>query len=125
MKAPRRKALFEAIFRRDGGRCAYCGVPVRRLRKGLSRAGDLATLDHVRPRSQGGRLEEGNLVLACRACNNARGTLDAEAFRAAVRGGPRAQETSGHVSTGAPAAALPGARAENCTRAGCHRRGDR
>lgn len=82
MKAEQREALFWTIFRRDGGLCVYCGVPVRRLRKGLSRAGDLATLDHVQPRSEGGRLIPENLVLACQACNNERGVTDADAFRA-------------------------------------------
>jgi 5-methylcytosine-specific restriction endonuclease McrA len=88
MKAAQRRTLFETIFRRDGGSCVYCGVPVRRLEKGLSRAGDLATLDHVQPRSMGGRLRPDNLVLACRACNNERGVTDAQAFRALKRGRP-------------------------------------
>jgi 5-methylcytosine-specific restriction endonuclease McrA len=82
MKAPQRKKLFEDVFSRDGGRCVYCGVETRRLRKGVSRAADLATLDHVVPRSTGGPLRADNLVLACQACNNARGVMDAEAFRA-------------------------------------------
>ncbi len=82
MKAPQRKKLFEDVFSRDGGRCVYCGVETRRLRKWVSRAPDLATLDHVVPRSMGGPLRADNLVLACQACNNARGVMDAEAFRA-------------------------------------------
>ena len=82
MKAPQRKKLFKDVFSRDGGRCVYCGVETRRLRKGVSRAPDLATLDHVVPRSRGGPLRADNLVLACQACNNARGVMEAEAFRA-------------------------------------------
>jgi hypothetical protein len=38
MKAPQRRKLFEDVFSRDGGRCVYCGVETRRLRKGVSRA---------------------------------------------------------------------------------------
>jgi 5-methylcytosine-specific restriction endonuclease McrA len=87
VKREARARLFEAVWARDGGACSYCGVPVRRLAKGLHGAPDLATLDHVQPRSQGGRLSLDNLVLACRACNNARGTQDAERFRA-ERGRP-------------------------------------
>ena len=82
MKAPQRKKLFEHVFSRDGGRCAYCGVEARRPGKGVRRAPDIATLDHVVPRSRGGPLRADNLVLACQACNNARGVMDAEAFRA-------------------------------------------
>ena len=81
MKAAQRIRLFEDVFARDGGCCAYCGVVTRRLAKGLSRAPDLATLDHVIPRSQGGPLSRENLVLACQACNNQRGVMDAETFR--------------------------------------------
>ncbi|MDQ4136414.1 MAG: HNH endonuclease [Pseudomonadota bacterium] len=77
--------LFETIFTRDEGRCVYCGVPVLRRRRGLHRASDLATLDHVVPKSQGGALTADNVVLACQACNNARGTLDAAAFRSLTR----------------------------------------
>jgi hypothetical protein len=82
MKAAQRIKLFEAIFARDGGCCVYCGVKTHRLQKGLSRSPHLATLDHVQPRSMGGPLTQANLVLACQACNNARGVMDAEAFKA-------------------------------------------
>ena len=82
MNAAQRIRLFEDIYTRDRGRCVYCGNPARRPGRGVKRAPDLATLDHVVPRSTGGLLARGNLVLACSACNNERGTMDAEAFRA-------------------------------------------
>lgn len=82
MKAAQRIKLFETIFARDGGACVYCGVATHRLAKGLSRSPSLATLDHVLPRSMGGPLNPANLVLACQACNNRRGVMDAEEFRA-------------------------------------------
>ena len=45
-----------AILRRDGFRCAYCG--------------ELGTtLDHVLPRSRGGRTTWTNCVAACHSCN--------------------------------------------------------
>ena len=46
-----------AVFARDGGRCVYCGVPA-------------TSIDHVVPRSRGGRHEWGNVVSACRRCNH-------------------------------------------------------
>src|SRR5918995_6517935 len=82
MKARQRRKLFDRIYARDGGRCVYCGAIVRRPGPGVRRTPTLATLDHVVPRSNGGRLESGNLVLACRACNNERGVMDAGAFHA-------------------------------------------
>ena len=82
MKAAQRTRLFEEVYARDGGRCVYCGNPARRPGPGVKRAPDLATLDHVLPKSHGGPLTRDNLVLACSACNNERGTMEAEAFRA-------------------------------------------
>jgi 5-methylcytosine-specific restriction endonuclease McrA len=45
-----------AVFVRDGHRCQYCG-----------RRAD--SIDHVVPRSRGGRHSWDNVVAACRACN--------------------------------------------------------
>jgi 5-methylcytosine-specific restriction endonuclease McrA len=86
MKAAQRIKLFEDIYARDGGRCVYCGIAARRPSPGVKRGPDLATLDHVHPRSLGGPLTPGNLVLACSACNNERGTMEAEAFRLSKAG---------------------------------------
>jgi 5-methylcytosine-specific restriction endonuclease McrA len=46
-----------AVFARDGGRCVYCG-------------GTATSIDHVVPRSRGGRHEWDNVVSACRRCNH-------------------------------------------------------
>lgn len=53
-----------AIYARDSFDCVYCrGVfPIRLDGKGL-------TLDHVVPRSQGGKSTAANLVTACISCN--------------------------------------------------------
>jgi 5-methylcytosine-specific restriction endonuclease McrA len=48
------------VYRRDGFSCMYCG-----RRPGLS---DL-TIDHVVPRSRGGKSTWENCVTACRGCN--------------------------------------------------------
>ena len=82
MKAVQRIRLFNDVFARDEGRCVYCGIPARQPGRGVKRAPDLATLDHVVPKSFGGPLNRDNIVLACSACNNERGTMDAQAFRA-------------------------------------------
>lgn len=54
------------ILRRDGHACQYCGSPK-----------DL-TLDHVIPRSRGGKSTWKNLVTACRRCNARKGSLTPE-----------------------------------------------
>ncbi|MDO1447323.1 HNH endonuclease [Rhodocytophaga aerolata] len=49
------------IFKRDNGRCQYCFTPE-----------DL-TLDHVIPKSRGGKSTWDNLVTACKKCNSKKG----------------------------------------------------
>ena len=51
--APTRRTVLQ----RDGHRCAYCG-------------GGADTVDHVHPRSRGGRHEWSNVVAACGRCNH-------------------------------------------------------
>lgn len=46
-----------AIFIRDGGRCVYCKKPA-------------TTIDHVIPRSKGGKHVWENVVSACHDCNH-------------------------------------------------------
>ncbi len=50
------------ILIRDGFRCAYCGQSRDRL-----------SIDHVVPRSRGGRTTFENCVAACKACNLKKG----------------------------------------------------
>jgi len=54
------------ILRRDRYRCQYCN------------SGDRLTLDHVLPKSRGGRDTWENLVAACVPCNNRKGSRTPE-----------------------------------------------
>ncbi|MCP4692395.1 MAG: HNH endonuclease, partial [Desulfobacterales bacterium] len=47
------------VFLRDGLKCAYCGADGREL-----------TMDHIIPRSRGGKNNFDNCVASCAACNN-------------------------------------------------------
>lgn len=49
------------VLKRDGGTCQYCGVE------------NNLTIDHVVPKSRGGRDSWENLVAACVSCNNQKG----------------------------------------------------
>lgn len=49
------------IFKRDNHECQYCGTT------------DDLTLDHVMPKSRGGRTSWDNLVTACKRCNSRKG----------------------------------------------------
>jgi 5-methylcytosine-specific restriction endonuclease McrA len=62
VRAPRRRMAAvsrRAVFARDDYRCQYCG-----------RQAD--SIDHVVPRSRGGRDVWDNLAAACRPCNSAK-----------------------------------------------------
>ncbi len=59
------KLSRENIFLRDGYECVYCGESNRKL----------LTLDHVHPRSKGGKDSWENLVTACKKCNNEKDNL--------------------------------------------------
>ncbi len=54
------------IFKRDGNECVYCGA-----KKAL-------TLDHIIPKSLGGKDSWENLVTACSSCNSKKGNRKLE-----------------------------------------------
>jgi len=72
----RKRHVKRATFRDCGRRCVYCGTSL-----GLERA----TLDHVFPLSRGGSHAPGNLVAACPACNQMKGSLLPAEFFARFR----------------------------------------
>lgn len=55
-----------AIYLRDDFRCVYCLTDLRR-----ADSSDI-TLDHIRPKADGGSNSEANLVTCCRSCNCSR-----------------------------------------------------
>lgn len=63
-KFPKHSTSFSKrkVFSRDGFTCQYCG---RKL--------DELTLDHVVPKSKGGKTIWENVVAACKKCNNKKG----------------------------------------------------
>jgi 5-methylcytosine-specific restriction endonuclease McrA len=50
----------QGVMNRDGRRCGYCG-------------GQASTIDHVTPRSRGGKNSWANTVAACGSCNQRKG----------------------------------------------------
>lgn len=66
-RLPRQVVKFNRrnVLARDGHRCQYCGDRLT--------ANDLS-LDHVVPRSRGGRATWDNIVAACRPCNVRKGS---------------------------------------------------
>jgi 5-methylcytosine-specific restriction endonuclease McrA len=72
-KELRDRALREAVRRRDGDRCRYCGVEVSWADHKSARGG---VLDHVVPDVAAGAE---NLVVSCRGCNARKGKRRPEA----------------------------------------------
>lgn len=69
-----RKTLWiefgDRLIERDGLICCYCG---RELVRTIKNRANQATIDHVIPKTQGGRNQLDNLVLCCYACNQEKG----------------------------------------------------
>lgn len=61
----------------QNGLCYYCGCKIHLGEHNLL---PIATLDHMIPLSLGGTDEPHNVVAACWGCNNAKGSLTAQAF---------------------------------------------
>jgi hypothetical protein len=68
--------MYQALLRRDGGRCHYCECYLE------SDGNRSMTIDHKVPLVSGGDNDLRNLVLACYACNNHKGDMTYEAYRA-------------------------------------------
>ena len=64
------------VFKRDGHKCQYCGT-----------SKDL-TLDHLIPRSKGGKSSWTNLVTACKKCNAKKGDFSVEKIGMKLKNAP-------------------------------------
>jgi 5-methylcytosine-specific restriction endonuclease McrA len=69
----------ENVYARDGGRCQYCGDSIKRAE---------ATYDHVVPRSQGGKTNWENIVIACVPCNQTKGGRTPDQARMQLKSTP-------------------------------------
>lgn len=69
----KRMQPYKAIlFLYQKGRCAYCekGMELRFDHVDIPHGSSIATLDHIKPKCQGGGNTWDNLILACQFCNN-------------------------------------------------------
>lgn len=82
VKVPYRRSAAlnrRAVFARDHGRCQYCDRPAE-------------SIDHVHPRSRGGRHEWDNVVACCRRCNTQKGDRLLSECSLRLRSTPQAPE---------------------------------
>ncbi len=99
------------LYRRQRGRCMYCGSRQRM---------DLMDIDHKVPLARGGSNQRNNLQLLCRTCNLRKGARTDREFRRAHRdvGVPQTQSAPGRTIrqsafSGAGKPAKGGARQKN------------
>lgn len=74
-----------ALYKEQRGKCHYCNVQMsmamRKFAHDYTALMTACTIDHIIPRSKGGRNTRTNYVGACLRCNGLRGALPYEPFR--------------------------------------------
>ncbi len=78
------------IYKRDKNECQYCG---RYCKKNIK------TLDHVHPKSKGGRNTWENVVTSCKYCNGKKGSQTLDQLGWELRNKPIAPEWKSHIGT--------------------------
>lgn len=75
INVPRRQAHWSrrGVLVRDNFTCIYCGVQPGQVMRGKLLSKSDFTVDHVIPRSRGGRDNWTNTACACYACNHRKG----------------------------------------------------
>jgi len=76
------------VLRRDSNRCAYCSKSA-------------TTIDHVQPKSRGGKDTWENLVACCLRCNNKKGDKTLAEMGWALRTAPRMPHGTSWIVRGA------------------------
>lgn len=74
------------IWRKQNGSCFYCSLSLVPPARGNDNGHHphLATVDHIHPRSKGGKRYRGNVILACQRCNVLRGNMAFSEFTAVL-----------------------------------------
>lgn len=75
INVPRRKAHWsrKGVLVRDNFTCVYCGVKIGSIAQGKVISRSDLTIDHIVPRSRGGRDTWSNTACACAQCNHRKG----------------------------------------------------
>lgn len=84
MSREARRKRRAALFQKQGGRCYYCTGEMRLLAVcGGQQPPDMATLEHIRQRVEGGTYGSDNTKAACASCNVMRPNgMDSDDYKA-------------------------------------------
>ncbi|MEQ8672155.1 MAG: HNH endonuclease [Aggregatilineales bacterium] len=96
INVPRRRAHWsrKGVLTRDDYTCIYCGVRPGSLQKGKHLSKNDFTVDHIFPRSRGGRDQWTNTACACAKCNHKKGARLAHEAGMKLRWEPKTPRTS-------------------------------
>jgi 5-methylcytosine-specific restriction endonuclease McrA len=75
INVPNRKAHWsrKGVLNRDGHTCIYCGIKPGDILRGKVLSKNDMTVDHILPKSRGGKDVWTNTACACYACNHRKG----------------------------------------------------
>jgi len=78
------------IYKRDNNKCQYCGTNCKT---------SIKTLDHVHPKSKGGKSNWENVVTSCKYCNGRKGSQTLDQLGWELLKKPIAPEWKSHIGT--------------------------
>lgn len=96
INVPRRRATWSrrAVLIRDEYTCIYCGVEPGNLQANKVLAKNDFTIDHIMPRSRGGKDTWSNTACACAKCNHRKGGRTPHEAGMKMRWEPKIPRTS-------------------------------
>jgi 5-methylcytosine-specific restriction endonuclease McrA len=96
INVPRRKAHWsrKGVLVRDNYTCVYCGLKAGAVQKDKVLARSDMTIDHIVPRSKGGKDTWTNTACACAGCNHRKGDRLAHEAGMRLRWEPKTPRTS-------------------------------
>lgn len=96
INVPRRRAHWsrKGVLVRDNYVCIYCGAKPGTLQKGKVITKNDMTIDHIFPKSRGGKDTWSNTVCACAQCNHRKGDRTPHEAGMRMRWEPKTPRTS-------------------------------
>ena len=91
----------QGVMRRDGYNCIYCGIRAGEQRGGRIIRREDFTIDHLIPRSRGGKNTWGNTACACPTCNQRKGDRTPHEAGMTLRWEPKTPRVDYLVASGA------------------------
>lgn len=96
INVPRRQAHWsrKGVLVRDNHTCIYCGIKPGMIQRGKQLSRVDFTIDHIIPRSKGGKDTWTNTACACASCNHRKGDRLAHQAGMKLRWEPKTPRTS-------------------------------